>query len=167
VAVVLWSALSHLLTEFDYAPRLVIRSAEKRSGKSRLLEVVDELDYSPLRAVNTSLAYVFRSLGKELPSTLLFDEADSIFGSKSVADKNEELRGLLNAGFQRGLPFGRAVGSDLTTQEFPEFAMAAPAGIARMPETTEDRAVVVVMKRRRDGSTLPAAPQWADGACAA
>src|ERR1700737_2827712 len=62
VAVVLWCALSHLVAEFDYAPRLVIRSAEKRSGKSRLLEVVDGLAYSPLRAVNATVAFVFRSL---------------------------------------------------------------------------------------------------------
>jgi hypothetical protein len=149
VAVVLWCALSHLLAEFDYAPRLVIRSAEKRSGKSRLLEVVDALVYSPLRAVNATVAFVFRSLDSKLPPTLLFDEADTIFGSKGVADKNEEFRGLLNAGFQRGLPFGRIVGPDHAPQEFSTFAMAALAGIGRMPETIEDRAVVVVMKRRK------------------
>ena len=154
VAVVLWCALSHLLTKFDYAPRLVIRSAEKRSGKSRLLEVVDALVYSPLRAVNATVAFVFRSLDSSPPPTLLFDEADTIFGSKGVADKNEELRGLLNAGFQRGLPFGRVVGSDFMTQEFSTFAMAALAGIGRMPETIEDRAVVVVMKRRKAGETV-------------
>ncbi|TDZ79107.1 hypothetical protein DE4585_02842 [Mycobacteroides salmoniphilum] len=154
IAVVLWCALTHLLAEFDYAPRLVIRSAEKRSGKSRLLEIIDGLVYSPLRAVNATVAYVFRSLGVCPPPTLLFDEADTIFGSKSVADKNEELRGLLNAGFQRGLNFGRVVGSDLATGEFPTFAMAALAGIGRMPETIEDRAVVVIMKRRRDEETV-------------
>jgi hypothetical protein len=150
VAVVLWCALTHLLMKFDYAPRLVIRSAEKRSGKSRLLEVVDALSYKPLRAVNATVAFVFRSLDSSPPPTLLFDEADTIFGSKGVADKNEELRGLLNAGFQRGLPFGRIVGADLAPQEFSTFAMAALAGIGKMPETIEDRAVVVVMKRRKD-----------------
>jgi len=150
VAVVLWCALSHLLTKFDYAPRLVIRSAEKRSGKSRLLEVVDALVYSPLRAVNASVAFVFRSLDEDPPPTLLFDEADTIFGSKAVSDKHEDLRGLLNAGFQRGLPFGRVGGPNLATQQFSTFAMAALAGIGRMPETIEDRAVVVIMKRRRE-----------------
>jgi Protein of unknown function (DUF3631) len=118
------------------------------------LEIVDALVYSPLRAVNATVAFVFRSLNKNPPPTLLFDEADTIFGSKGVADKNEELRGLLNAGFQRDLPFGRVVGSDLTTEQFPTFAMAALAGISRMPETIEDRAVVVVMKRRREGEAV-------------
>jgi hypothetical protein len=154
VAVTLWVVLSHLLGQFDYAPRLVIRSAEKRSGKSRLLEVVDALVYSPLRAVNATVAYIFRSLAKDPPPTLLFDECDTIFGSKKVAENNEELRGLLNAGFQRGLPFGRTVGPMHVATEFSTFAMAALAGIGRMPETIEDRAVVVVMKRRTAGETV-------------
>lgn len=153
-AVVLWCALTHLVSEFDYAPRLVIRSAEKRSGKSRLLEIVDGLVHCPLRAVNATTAYVFRSLDRDPPPTLLFDEVDTIFGSRRVADKNEDLRGLLNAGFQRGLPFGRVVGSDLTAREFNTFGMAALAGIGRMPETIEDRAVVVVMKRHRDDEAV-------------
>ncbi|MCV7060279.1 DUF3631 domain-containing protein [Mycolicibacterium vaccae] len=165
VAVVLWCAQTHLVAEFDYAPRLVIRSAEKRSGKSRLLEVIDGLVYKPLRAVNATVAYVFRSLDTEPPPTLLFDEADTIFGSKRVADKNEDLRGLLNAGFQRGLPFGRVVGPDLTTQEFSTFAMAALAGIGRMPETIEDRAVVVVMKRRREEEAVHPYRPRRDGRC--
>ncbi len=148
VAVTLWVVLTHLLGEFDYAPRLVIRSAEKRSGKSRLLEVIDALVYSPLRAVNATVAYIFRSLIAEPPPTLLFDECDTIFGTKKVAENNEELRGLLNAAFQRGLSFGRTVGPMHTATEFSTFAMAALAGIGRMPETIEDRGVVVVMKRR-------------------
>lgn len=151
VAVTLWVVLTHLLSLFDYAPRLVIRSAEKRSGKSRLLEVIDALVYAPLRAVNATVAYIFRSLTDDPPPTLLFDECDTIFGSRKVAENNEELRGLLNAGFQRGLPFGRTVGPMHIATEFSTFAMAALAGIGRMPETIEDRAVVVVMKRRTAG----------------
>jgi hypothetical protein len=154
IAVTLWVVLTHLLAEFDYAPRLVIRSAEKRSGKSRLLEVIDALVYSPLRAVNATVAYIFRSLSAEPPPTLLFDECDAIFGTKKVAENNEELRGLLNAGFQRGLPFGRTVGPTHVPAEFNTFAMAALAGIGRMPETIEDRAVVVVMKRRTSGEQV-------------
>lgn len=154
VAVTLWVVLTHLVAEFDYAPRLVIRSAEKRSGKSRLLEVIDALAYSPLRAVNATVAYIFRSLTADPPPTLLFDECDTIFGSKKVAENNEELRGLLNAGFQRGLTFGRTVGPNHVTQEFATFAMAALAGIGRMPETIEDRGVVVKMKRRTPGEVV-------------
>ncbi|NQE88636.1 DUF3631 domain-containing protein [Nocardia terpenica] len=152
--VVLWVAATHLVSGFEYAPRLVVRSAEKRSGKSRLLEVVDGLVYNPLRTVNASVAYVFRSLDADPPPTLLFDEADTIFGSKKVAENNEELRGLLNAGFQRGMTYGRVSGPNHEPTEFNTYAMAALAGIGRMPDTIEDRAVVVVMRRRKDSEKV-------------
>ncbi|ONM47170.1 DUF3631 domain-containing protein [Nocardia donostiensis] len=154
VAVSLWVVTTHLTPCFEYAPRLVARSPEKRSGKSRLLEVADALVYEPLRAVNATVAYIFRSLDADPPPTLLFDEADTIFGSKKVAEQNEDLRGLLNAGFQRGLPFGRTVGPNHMPMTFETFAMAALAGIGRMPDTIEDRAVVVVMRRRKPSETV-------------
>lgn len=118
-AVVLWVAATHCLPAFDYAPRLVVRSAEKRSGKSRLLEVIDAVSHQPLRVVNASVSYIFRSLGTQHPPTLLIDEADAIFGTKVKAEQNEDLRGLLNAGFQRGLNYGRTVGPTHTPTEFP------------------------------------------------
>lgn len=148
--VVLWIVYTHMTDAFEYAPRLVARSAEKRSGKSRLLEVVDALVHAPLRAVNATVSYIFRSLDRDgMPPTLLLDEADTIFGTKVKAEQNEDLRGLLNAGFQRGLTFGRTVGPNHTPTEFATFAPAALAGIGQMPDTIEDRAVVVVMRRRK------------------
>lgn len=153
--VVLWVACTHLTGAFEHAPRLVARSAEKRSGKSRLLEVVAVLVHEPLRAVNATVSYIFRSLnGDGMPPTLLLDEADTIFGTRVKAEQNEELRGLLNAGFQRGLTFGRTVGPQHTPTEFQTFAMAALAGIGQMPDTIEDRAVVVVMRRRKPTETV-------------
>lgn len=152
--VTLWVAYTYMTGAFEYAPRLVVRSAEKRSGKSRLLEVVDALVYKPLRAVNATVSYIFRSLDQETPPTLLLDEADTIFGSKKVAEQNEDLRGLLNAGFQRGLTFGRTVGPKHEPKEFATFAPAALAGIGAMPDTIEDRAVVIVMQRRKPGEQV-------------
>ena len=149
VAVVLWAATTHVLNAFDYAARLVARSAEKRSGKSRLGEVLAGLVHDPLRTINASVAYIFRSLDKELPPTILLDEADAIFGTKLKAEQNEDLRGLLNAGHQRGLTYGRTVGPMHVPTEFPTFSMAFIAGIGRMPDTIEDRAVVLRMRRRK------------------
>ncbi|MFD4368981.1 DUF3631 domain-containing protein [Rhodococcus sp. NPDC058521] len=143
-----------MTTAFEYAPRLVLRSAEKRSGKSRLLEVLDALVFEPLRAVNATVSYIFRSLDADPPPTLMLDEADTIFGTKVRAEQNEELRGLLNAGFQRGLPFGRTVGPHHMPTEFETFCMAALAGIGKMPDTIEDRAIVVVMRRRKPSETV-------------
>jgi hypothetical protein len=39
-AVTLWIAATHTLPAFQHAPRLAIKSPEKRCGKSRLLDVI-------------------------------------------------------------------------------------------------------------------------------
>jgi hypothetical protein len=148
--VTLWTVATHLVSEFHFAPRLVVRSAEKRSGKTRLVEVAAEMvPEKPLRIANATLAYVFRALAGDPPPTILFDEADTMFGNKKVAESNEDLRALFNAGFQRGTPIGRTVGPQHIPTEFETFAFAALAGIGRMPDTIEDRAVVVPMRRRK------------------
>lgn len=149
VAVTLYAAYTHLTDHFDHAPRMVVRSAMKRSGKSRLLEVLAELVHEPLQTINATVPYVFRSLSDSHPPTLIFDEADTIFGTKVKAEQNEDLRGLLNAGFRKGNTVGRTVGPMHSPQQFPVFAPAILAGIGRMPDTIEDRAVVIVMKRRK------------------
>jgi hypothetical protein len=147
-AVTLWIAATHAQPAWAHAPRLVIRGPEKRCGKSRLLDIVEATCHRPLITVNASPAAVYRSITDD-PPTMLVDEADAIFGPK--ADSNEGLRGLLNAGHQRNRP---AVRYDATTGRvvaIPTFAMAALAGIGAMPDTIEDRAVVVRMRRRSAG----------------
>ncbi|MFC7326284.1 DUF3631 domain-containing protein [Marinactinospora rubrisoli] len=155
-ALTLWCAATHAQSVADHAPRLVIKAPEKRCGKSRCLDVVEAVSYRPIVAVNTTPAAIFRSIDPEQPPTLIFDEADTLFGSKHVAEQNEDLRGLLNAGHQRGRPVRRVVGqsANLEVAEFPTFAMAALAGIGSMPDTIEDRAVVITMRRRAPGETV-------------
>ncbi len=152
-AVVLWIAASHAQPAWAHAPRLVIRAPEKRCGKSRLLDIVEGTCCNPLITVNASTAAVYRSIGGDEPPTLLVDEADTIFGGKA-AESNEELRGLLNAGHQRNRPALRWDNARNRAETISTFAMAALAGIGMMPDTIEDRAVVVRMRRRAAGETV-------------
>ncbi|PRY36263.1 DUF3631 domain-containing protein [Umezawaea tangerina] len=147
-AVTLWIAASHAQPAWAHAPRMVIRGPEKRCGKSRLLDVVEATCHNPFITVNSSSAAVYRSITED-PPTMLVDEADTIFGPK--ADGNEDLRGLLNAGHQRNRPAKRYDAATNKVESIPTFAMAALAGIGAMPDTIEDRAVVVHMRRRGPG----------------
>lgn len=160
VGVTLWAAMTHLIDCFDTAPRLVLRSGEKQSGKTRLLnDVLGNLVANPLRNMNASGPFIFRTLDT-VTTTLLIDEADTIFGNQKVSESNEAYRGILNAGFQRGSYVGRTSGPNHEPKLFPTFAMAALAGIGRMPDTIEDRAVVVQMeRRRRDQEVAPFRPR--------
>ena len=156
----LWIAATHAQAAWQHAPRLVIRAPVKRCGKSRLLDIVEGTCHNPLITVNASPAAVYRAIGTDTPPTLLVDEADTIFGGKN-ADANEDLRGLLNAGHQRNRPAIRWDAGTRSLETIPTFAMAALAGIGAMPDTIEDRAVVIKMRRRAPGEIgrpVPAPP---------
>ncbi|WP_374119947.1 DUF3631 domain-containing protein [Streptomyces sp. LS1784] len=152
-ATTLWVAATHLQGAWQHAPRLAVVGPAKRCGKSRLLDVLTETVHQALLTVNSSPAAVFRSITEE-PPTLLVDEADTIFGSPKMAEKNEEMRGLLNAGHQRDRYVLRVVGNDHTPRRFHTFAMAAIAGIGDLPDTIMDRSIVIRMRRRAEGETV-------------
>ncbi|MFJ9680991.1 DUF3631 domain-containing protein [Streptomyces sp. NPDC101194] len=152
-AVTLWVAATHLQPAWQHAPRLAVVGPAKRCGKSRLLDVLTETVHEPMLTINTTPAAVFRSITDE-PPTLLVDEADTIFGTPKMAEKNEEMRGLLNAGHQRNRYVTRVVGNDHTPHKFATFAMAALAGIGDLPDTIMDRSVVIRMRRRAEGESV-------------
>ena len=113
----LWVAHTHAFEAADATPRLSIRSAEASSGKTRWLEVLKLLVRGPVHMIGVSDAAMFRLI-EEGGRTPLLDEIDSIFGPK--ARDREDLRGMLNAGYERGATVPRCVGegSKLKVQEF-------------------------------------------------
>ena len=120
----------------------------KRCGKSRLLDVLAQLVRRPLLTSDISAAALVRSIDPDDPPTLMLDEADATFGALKGDEKAEHLRGILNAGFGRDRPYRRW---DVTTrglEDCPTFAMAVLAGIGSLPDTIEDRAVVIEMRRK-------------------
>jgi hypothetical protein len=155
-AVTLWVAATHGLPAWQHATRLVIRSPQKRCGKSRLLDIVAGLCFNPLMSTDASVAAIYRSLGDDVHKTpaLLIDEADALFGTKRAAEQNEDLRSLLNAGWQRGRTVLRCVGPNQTPTDFDTFSMCALAAIGTLPDTIVDRGVVIDLKRRRPGETV-------------
>ncbi len=153
-AVTLWIAATHLQRAWQHAPRLAVVGPAKRCGKSRLLDMVTETVHHRLITMNASPAAIFRSITDEDPPTLLLDEADTLFGTAKAAEKNEELRGLLNAGHQRNRPTLRVTGPEHKPVAFPTFAMAALAGIGDLPDTIMDRSVVIRMRRRAAGEKV-------------
>lgn len=154
IALAVYVAYTHASSTFDFAPRLLLTSAEKRSGKTRTMEIVSTMSCSPLIASNASVAALFRSVGTDQPPTICLDEADTIFGTKIKAEQNEDLRGLLNAGFQRGTPVLRTVGPQHEVQAFEVFAPAVMAAIGRLPDTITDRAINIRLRRRKNTETV-------------
>jgi Protein of unknown function (DUF3631) len=152
-AVTLWVAATHGQPAWEHAPRLPLVSPVKRCGKSRLLDVIEATCNAPLITVNASVAAVCRSISND-PPTLLVDEADTLFGSKKVAENNEDVRGILNAGHQRNRPYIRWDITTRTAEKYPTFAMACLASIGDLPDTIMDRSVVIRMRRRAPGEKV-------------
>jgi hypothetical protein len=151
---VLWTFHTHVVDRFDTTPRLAFLSPEPASGKTRALELTERMVPNPVSAINVTPAYLFRKIGDEKGVTILFDEIDTVFGPK--AKENEELRGLLNAGYRRGAKAGRCitVGKTVETQELPAFAPVALAGLNWLPDTIMSRAVIIRMQRRAAGEVI-------------
>lgn len=149
VAHVLWVAHAHFMGSWETTPRIAFLSPEPGSGKTRALEISELLCPRPINAVNMSPAALFRLIGHEdgLP-TILFDEIDTVFGPK--AKENEELRGLLNAGYRRGAKTYRCVvhGKQVGVEEIEAFSAVALAGLGDLPDTILSRSVIVKMRRR-------------------
>lgn len=154
IAVTLWIAATHAVDALNTAPRLAIRSPEKRCGKSRLLDLVGALCRNQLPTANVSAAVLYRVMGGDRKPTLIVDEADTIWGSKKQAENNEDLRGLVNAGFERGRPTLRYDAAARAVEELETFGFVALAGIGALPDTITDRAVNVTMRRRRAGENV-------------
>lgn len=146
----LWILHTFVFACFEYTPRLLIHSPEKRCGKSRLLRLLAALTNRALACEGISPAALFRSIDKFAP-TLLLDEADTYLRGRSV---NEDLRGVINAGHQRGGTILRCVGDDQEPTPFNCFAPVAIAMIGKPPGTIEDRSIPVSMRRRLPGETV-------------
>jgi hypothetical protein len=146
----LWIVHTHLMDCWESTPRIAFLSPEPGSGKTRALEVSELLVPNPIEAVNVTAAYLFRKVGSpDGAPTILYDEIDTVFGAKTT-ERNEEIRGLLNAGHRRNAVAGRCVmrGRTVETEEIPAYCAVALAGIGDLPDTVLSRSVIVRMRRR-------------------
>lgn len=161
VALAAWIVHTWVFDRFQHTPRLSVTSPTKRCGKSTLLDVVRSTVRRPLKADNITASSVFRIVEALSPLTLLIDEADSFLGD------NEELRGVLNSGFEAGGEVIRVVdmGGEHQPVRFQTFAPVALAGIGTLPATLEDRALPIVLQRKGKGEMVD--KLRADGARAA
>jgi len=154
-AVVLWIAATHGLEAFEHATRLAIHSPIRRCGKSRLEEILEALVHSAIPTTNISVPALFRMIERaSQPPTLILDEVDRLLGSAKKDEDNRELIAILNNGFRPGHPTYRCVGPSQTPTPFSNYAMVALAGIGRMPDTIEDRAINITMRRRLPGEPI-------------
>ena len=151
VALTLWTAHTHALDAADCTPYIRVYSAEKESGKTRTEEVAFHLVRGGVRASSVSASALFRMIDAHHP-TLLVDEVDAIFAPKS---EQEDLRSILNAGYERGNPVYRSVSvrKQWDATAYDAFSPKMLAGIenGRLPDTLVSRSIPIGLQRKRKG----------------
>jgi hypothetical protein len=152
VALALFVAHTYALAAAQATPYMLVVSPEKRSGKTRALEVAELIVHAPVRAANITAAGVFQAIEQWQP-TMLVDELDAVFRSRS--EQAEALRAVLNAGNRRGSHVIRG-SQDGKPQRFGTYCPKMLAGInnGKLPDTIRDRSIVIAMQRKRVGETV-------------
>jgi hypothetical protein len=153
VLIALWVLHTHMIDAARSTPYLSITSAEKESGKSRLLEVMELLVHKPWMTGRVTAACLTRKIDAVRP-TLLLDESDAAFaGAEEYA---EALRGVLNTGYRWNGVASCCVGqgANIGFHDFKTFCPKAIAGIGKLPDTVASRSIAIWLKRRAPGEAV-------------
>jgi len=144
-----WVVLTYCHNAFRILPILGIVSPVKRCGKTTLLEILSGMTNKALIASNITPAAVFRTIEKYEP-TLLVDEADTY-----LKKDNEELKAVLNSGHTRKSAFVvRVQGEEHEPVKFSTWGPKAISMIGNLPDTLQDRSIVVSLRRKAPGETV-------------
>jgi hypothetical protein len=141
----LWVFHSWAFDAAETTPNISIRSPERESGKTRVIEVASLIVRSSEQVADASISALFRSIEK-FRSTLLFDEVDGIFRGRD--EESKDLKRLLNAGYRTGATVLRTVGEQHEPKRFSTFSPKLLAGLGGLPDTLESRCVPIAMQRR-------------------
>lgn len=131
---------------FEHAratPYLYVNSADKQSGKTRLIEVLEILVRNPMRATSVTPSVLFRAIDQLHPA-LLLDEADTVWSGS----RNEIMRNILNGGYRVGGHVWRI--QNQQPHQYNTFCPKLLAGIYNgfMPDTIQDRCIPIKLKRK-------------------
>jgi hypothetical protein len=135
----LWAMCTHTFPTFDTFPYLVITSYTKRSGKTRLMELVSMVSANGRTFSPDSPSSMFRALSEEAPSMFL-DEAEKL------NIENHPAREFLNKGYRQGQTITRVIGNKVIDMEC--FCPKCFVLIGDVYDTLGDRSMIVTMRRR-------------------
>jgi hypothetical protein len=145
VVLAVWTLHCYAIAAAETTAYLHVTAPEKGCGKSRLLEVLEQIVKTPCLTGGMTAAALVRTVDKDCP-TLLLDEMDAAFGGEK--EFAESLRGILNEGFRRGGNIRKCDGKNHDVRTFQVFGPKALAGIGKIPDTIASRCIVIQMRRK-------------------
>ena len=152
VTTTVWVIAHYCIEHTRIFPKLLIKSPQKRCGKSTLLETLEAVCNRAMIASNVSAAVIFRVI-ESYNCTLLLDEADTWIHN------NEELRGIINSGNTRSSAYvWRVEGDNHEPKRFSTFAPMIIAMIGEPPDTIADRSAHVGLRRKLTSESVERMP---------
>lgn len=140
----LWIMETYIFMVFDEVGYLALVGT-KRTGKTRLFEILEMLSFNAIMSASSTDAYIYRTV-ERARATLLFDEADSLRKAPKEA-VNERLE-IIRSGYKRFGKVGRCEGENSRTVQFSTYSMKAIANVTGLEEALEDRVIHVNVERK-------------------
>lgn len=137
----LYCAATHLWPHFDAFPYLHITSHTKRSGKTRLSELLAFLAMNSRNIAGAGAATIYRRIEDEQP-TLFMDEIEQL-GSETAS----LMRTVLNVGYRRGQTIPKMGRGNEGIVEFSAYCPKVFIGIGDLFDTLRDRTIAVKLVR--------------------
>lgn len=145
--VAVWIVGTYCYQVFEYFPYLVLRSPEKRCGKTRLLDEISLVAFNAHQpTASPTEAQIFRG-PREDGGTQLYDELE---GMTHDRERWSAITSVFNIGFHRGSVVARykRVGGNQVKETFEAYAPRVIASISALESTLEDRALVLFLQRK-------------------
>ncbi len=127
----LWVLHTYVFNLRDISTYIGIESSGKGCGKTTLLRVLGKLVQKPVSTANVSPSALFRVI-EELQPTLLIDEGDTFLRN------NDELRGILNAGYTPDTAFVLRASSEASVQSSVTSVQSA-GGLSNQSSVTSNQ----------------------------
>lgn len=138
--IALWVLATYTFPSFDAFPYMVITADTKRSGKTRLAEIISFCCSNPRFFTAMTPSTMFNIIEAEHP-VVIFDEAETL-SSESQGVMSQ----VLNAGYRKGSKVPRMVGKD-QWKEYDTYSPKIFVLIGDVRDTLRDRSIIVRMKR--------------------
>lgn len=142
----LWLIGTYCYMVFEYFPYVVLRSPEKRCGKSRTLDLIAMLGFNAHQpTASPTEAQIFRE-PREDGGVQIYDEIEGMTTDK---ERWSAVTSVFNAGFHKGqvVTRYRKASQGQQKETFETYVPRAIASISSLESTLEDRSIMIMMQR--------------------
>ena len=159
-------AATHTLQSFNTMFRVLVRSKEKRTGKTTASDIAELLGCNAWRATTSTAPGIKAKFNEASPPLIIVEEIQKRFGTNGLNGARDPLAAFLLDGYRRTATTPLSV--DRNTVDVPAYCAAFLNGRGKaVHDDIEDRCIVLHAKRKPPGITMPRnsldSDTWAEG----